>query len=451
MKLSVLARSHRRVPTVTGVLPLMALLCCQPLVNLSASAQVNRPIPYPAFPSPQFVHAVEAGTRTLTGVPGDAYWTNRAEYRIDATLSPYTNMLRGTEEIVYHNSSPDTLRRIVVNLYQNLHAEGVVRSEAVEVTGGMSVSRVALNGVDLVESRPVSPWRRQRGPISTSYSVIGTTMIIQVPDGVAPGSAARLNLSWSFTIPERGAPRMGQDGDVYYLGYWYPQVAVYDDLSGWDMDPYAGEGEFYMGYADYEVAITLPHGWLVGATGVLQNPHAVLTEQTRNRLASASTTDSVVQVVTADERVASISTAESATGALTWRFKADNVRDFAFGASASYVWDATRARVGDLDGDGTTDYAAIHSLYRPDARTWDKQAGYAAYSIDFLSRTVMPYPYPQMTSVEGIIGGGMEYPMITLIGGNRDESRLMSVTIHELAHMWFPMIVGQDEKAYTWM
>ncbi len=430
---------------------LAAIVLVSHCITSPATAQDNRPIPYPAFPAPQFLSAVEVGTRTLTGEPGPQYWTNTAEYRIKATLSPFSNMLRGSEEVIYQNNSPDTLRRIVVNLYQNLHSEGVVRSESVQVTGGMHVSQVALNGMDLVEARPVSLWRRQTGPVGTSYSIRGTKMTIQVPDGVAPGEAARLNMSWSFEVPAQGAPRMGQDGEVYYLGYWYPQVAVYDDLRGWDPDPYAGEGEFYMGYADYDVSITVPEGWLVGATGELQNGYAVLTEQTRSRLASVADSDSTVHIVTADDRGAGRSTVDSPTGALTWRFTAENVRDFAFGTSASYVWDAGRTAVGDLDDDSESDYAMIHALYRPDARTWDQAAHYSAYSIEFLSRTVMPYPYPQMTSVEGIIGGGMEYPMITLIGGNRNERTLMSVTIHELAHMWFPMIVGQDEKAYTWM
>ncbi len=410
------------------------------LLTLTASAQDSRPIPYPVFTTPHFDGAVQRGTRSLDGRPGPNYWTNRADYRIRATLSPQTNMLRGTEEITYHNNSPDTLRRIVVNLYQNLHASGSVRVTPVQVTGGMKLSDVRLNGVDLVE-----------GVTPTGYSIDGTKMTITVPAGIAPMTKTSLSLGWSFEVPRAGAPRMGQDGEVYYLAYWYPQIAVYDDVGRWDMDPYAGAGEFYMGYGDFDVSITVPEGWLVAATGVLQNAEEVLTKRVRDRLEEAARLHEVVHVVKAEERQPGLSTADSRSGSLTWRFKAENVRDFAFGTSAKYLWDAAHAAVGDRDGDGKIDECMIHALYRPGARTWENAAQYSVFSVEHLSRNVMPYPYPHMTAVEGIIGGGMEFPMITLIGGDRDEARLFSVTYHEIGHMLFPMILGQDEKAFTWM
>lgn len=417
-----------------------------------AFAQYARPVPYPIMPPPLFEQAMFLGTRSETGEPGAGYWTNRADYNIAATLSPSSNMLRGTEEVVYYNNSPDTLRSIVVNLYQNLHSPGVRRTESVQVTGGMSVSRVTLNGKDLVEHQynPFA-WPRQRQP-SEGYRITGTKLTLSMFDGVAPGSSVTLGFSWSFEVPKQGgAPRMGQDGEVWYIAYWYPQIAVYDDVYGWDLDPYAGEGEFYMGYGDYDVSLTVPEGWLIGATGVLQNPGEVLTESVRERLAEAARVHEVVHVVTVDERKPGASTVDSRSGTLTWKFKAENVRDFAFGTSDKYLWDAAHAAVGDLDGDGATDETMIHALYRPGAITWDRAAEFSVFSIEYLSKSLWPYPYPQMTAVQGIIRGGMEFPMITLIGGNRDAERLMSVTIHELAHMWFPMIVGQDEKKYTWM
>ena len=242
---------------------------------------------------------------------------------------------------------------------------------------------------------------------------------------------------------------MGQDGEVFYLAYWYPQLAVYDDVSGWKADQYMDNGEFYMDYGSYEVEITVPAGWLVSATGTVQNPEAVLSEQTRARLAQAAQTRETVSIVGEDERQAGVSTASG--GMLTWRFKADDVRDFAFGTSNHYVWDATSANVGDHDGDGQNDTAMIHAFYRPDRSLWKRSAEFAQFSIEHLSQTIMPYPYPHMTTVEGIIGGGMEYPMMTLIGPGRNDRSLFGVTYHEIGHMWFPMIVGQDEKQYTWM
>ncbi|RMF58477.1 MAG: M1 family peptidase, partial [Bacteroidetes bacterium] len=260
--------------------------------------------------------------------------------------------------------------------------------------------------------------------------------------------------AWSFEVPEAGAPRMGQDGEVFFLAYWYPQFAVYDDVNGWKADPYMGNGEFYMDYGTYDVHLTVPEGWLVGATGVLQNPEEVLSEQTRARLAMLDDTHengAIIHIVEEGDREAGRSTATDPEGMLTWHFRAENVRDFAFGTSDRYVWDATTARVGDRDGDGTDDVALIHAFYRPGTPSWDRSAEFARFSVEHLSEMIMPYPYPHMTTVEGLIGGGMEFPMITLIGGTRNDQSLFSVTYHEIGHMWFPMVVGQDEKQYTWM
>lgn len=405
-------------------------------------AQTQRPIPYPVLPPPAFLQAVEEGTRTLTGEPGPNYWTNTADYAIEATLSPVTNMLRGSETITYHNNSPDVLPYVLVHLRQNLHREGAMRNRPVPITGGIEIARVRANEIELLEG--------SRGR-DAGYRIHGTVMQITLPEPIPPGGSATFDITWSFEVPVAGAPRMGQDGEVYYLGYWYPQMAVYDDLDGWRADQYLSNGEFYMGYGTYDVKITVPEGWLVGATGTLENPSDVLTERTRQRLALAATSRETITIVGEEERATGLSTVDSPTGALTWHFLAEQVRDFAFGTSDQYVWDATSANVNDRDGDGQEDLAMIHAFYRPGTASWERSAEFAQFSIEHLSDLVMPYPYPHMTTVEGIIGGGMEYPMITLIGGNRNDQTLFSVTYHEISHMWFPMIVGQNEKQYTWM
>ncbi|MFQ5570834.1 MAG: M1 family metallopeptidase [Rhodothermales bacterium] len=405
-------------------------------------AQSRRPIPYPVIPTPQFQQALEKGTRSSNGMPGPAYWTNTADYTIHATLSPDAKILSGTETVRYHNNSPDALPFVLVHLRQNLHKENAMRNRVVPLTDGMHIAEVRADNHVLLERNS----GRQVG-----YRIRGTVMQIVLPEPVPAGGTLDLAFTWSFEVPEAGAPRMGQDGEVFYLGYWYPQLAVYDDVTGWKADQYMANGEFYMGYGSYDVRITVPEGWVVGATGVLQNPDEVLSEQTRTRLAEAAQTHDVVTIVGEDERRAGTSTAQSSTGALTWHFTAENVRDFAFGTSNLYAWDATTANVGDHDNDGVNDTSMIHAFYRPGTASWNRSAEFAQFSIEHLSSTVMPYPYPHMTTVEGIIGGGMEYPMITLIGGARNDRSLFGVTYHEISHMWFPMIVGQDEKQYTWM
>jgi len=402
----------------------------------------RRAIPYPITPDRALQRAVAQGTRTETGRPGPNYWTNTAEYDLAATIDPASKRLRGSGDIRYHNNSPDTLRQVIVHLRQNIHKEGAMRNRSAEVTGGMSVGRIAVEGEQLQGATSVRQLRRR----GQGYLVQDTRMIVVLPSALMPDASTTLSVDWQFDIPGADNFRMGQDGEVYYLGYWYPHLAVYDDVSGWSAQPYLGDGEFYMGYADYDVSITVPAGWLVGATGTLQNEDAVLTSTTQDRLEQARQADSVVTVVGRDERGSGSATAPAAEGdrTLTWQFAAEQVRDFAFGTSGAFVWDATHAETGD----GTT---MIHALYRPTKSTWARSAEFARFSVEHLSDMIRPYPDPQMTTVEGPIGGGMEYPMITHIGSGQSARGLFGVTYHEISHMWFPMLVGTNEKAHAWL
>ena len=411
----------------------------------TAAAQPARPIPYPVMPPPQFERAVEEGTRTRTGEPGPNYWQNRADYDLSATLDPATATLSGSGTIRYTNESPNALPFLVLKLRQNVHKEGVPRNRYVEVTGGVTLSNFTVDGQPVEEVTEGMPEPGQ-------YRIDGTVLTLALPDTLATGEAVTLAMDWRFRVPpSEGAFRQGTDGEVFYIGYWYPQMAVYDDVYGWHTDQYLGLGEHYMGYGDYDVEITAPEGFLVWATGTLENPEDVLSPQTRTRLDRAYATDEVVHVVTADERAAGTSTADSPSGTLTWRFAAEDVRDFAFAASDRYVWDATHAAV-DQDGDGDDEAVLINAFYRPEQAAWARSAEFGRFAIEHLSALLdLPYPYPHMTAVEGLIGGGMEYPMMTLIGGARNDQSLFGVTYHEIGHMWFPMIVGSNEKAYTWM
>jgi len=409
----------------------------------AAPSAAERPRPYPVFESPAFRRAVERGTRTRTGRPGARYWTQRAEYALRAELDPATKRLTGQGTVRYHNRSPDTLAWLAVQLHQNLFAPGAARAEATPVTGGMELRRVTAQGATLAAGAASDS--------TPGYVVEGTVAWLRLPRKLAPGGTADLAFDWAFTVPPDGAPRMGTDGEIFYLAYWYPQMAVYDDVGGWQTDQYLGNAEFYMGYGDYDVSLTVPAGWLVAATGELRNADQVLAAGTRARLAEARRSGSVVHVVGAAERGAGRATAGG--GKLTWRFTARDVRDFAFGTSDRYLWDATHALARDSAGKSAVDTVMIHSFYRPErtAWAWDQSARYGRHSIEFLSRYLWPYPYPQMTAVDGVVScSGMEYPMMTCIGGPRDTLRLYSVTVHEIAHMWFPMQVGSDERRYAW-
>ncbi|HTJ22488.1 MAG TPA: M1 family metallopeptidase [Gemmatimonadaceae bacterium] len=437
------------------ILPVVVLLagivagCARWPLHRAAPAPVptaspSRPIPYPVFETRAFTRAVERGTRTRTGEPGPNYWQQFARYRIDAELVPTTSLLNGRETVRYFNRSPDTLRTVWIYLNQNLFAPTAARVESVPVTGGMEILRVAAWGQALS--------KRDTG---AGYWVNGTLMRVSLPRALSPRDSLDLDIAWAFQVPPDGAPREGTTGDVFMIAYWYPQLAVYDDLTGWQIDPYLGSAEFYMGYADYEVGLTVPQGWLVGATGELTNAADVLSRQTRDRLAEARRGASVVHVVREQDRGAGANKATNTgfDGVVTWRFRANNVRDFDWGASSKFLWDATIAVVGDRDADHKPDTTVVNTFYRPEARrwAWDKSAEYERNVVEFLSSYLWPYPWQQMTALDGPAScSGMEYPMLTCIGGPRDTLSLYSVQVHETAHMWFPMQVGSDERRYAW-
>jgi hypothetical protein len=416
-------------------------------------AVTPRPIPYPMETRRQFAAAVENGTRTLDGAPGPKYWQQSARYAIDARVDPEAKRVEGTTRVVYHNQSPRPLPVLGVMLYQNLHAEGAERHESQEVTGGMEIRGISVEGQQAVE---VGPGRRSTtGP---RYQVAGTRAGLWLPSPLAPGDSATFDVDWAFKIPQAGANgRMGWNSDdLVYLAYWYPQMAVYDDVVGWHQDPFLGRAEFYMGYADYDVRLTAPEGWVVVGTGVLQNPGEVLPAPVRERIRRAEASDSVVHVLTEADFGPGRATTTSPEGVLTWHYRADHVRDVAFSLTRASLWDAVRTDVGDRDGDGETDYARIDALWRPAHESWAHAAEYGRHAIATLSRWIdMPYPWSHMSIVEGtgIIGGGMEYPMMTLIGGfdGAPEQAFYGVVAHELGHMWFPMIVGSDEVRWGWM
>jgi hypothetical protein len=407
----------------------------------------DRRLPYAVSPPAPFQRAIAQGTRTNEGLPGDAYWQNRSRYVISARLLPEDRRIEGEVTISYENRSPDTLRVVHIELAQNVHAEGVVRNRPVEVTGGVDVRRVAVTGQTLDE----------RGGAGARYTVSGTNMAVVLPDALAPGGTVDIETDWSFSIPRAGAGgRMGHSRDnLFFLAYWYPTIQVYDDVEGWHTDPFLGGSEFYHGFGDYDVTIEAPPGWVLAATGELQNPEDVLAPAIVQRMRRAYGSDEPVQVIGPSD-FGEAGTRSSPDGRLRWNFSATNVRDFAFSATRESIWEAARTPIGDRNGDGQVEYAHINTFYRGSAPRWAQVTRYQQHALSFLSEyTGVPYPWPQMTAVEGagIIGGGMEYPMITLMGDYNaaGDHALYAVTAHELGHMWIPMIVGTNERRYSWL
>ncbi|HEX9728277.1 MAG TPA: M1 family metallopeptidase [Gemmatimonadales bacterium] len=430
-----------------------ALLTVIVAPGLAAQHASIRPIPYPVDMPNGFVRALANGTRSSTGAPGPKYWQQWTDYTIRARLDTDQKRITGSVALRYHNRSPDALPQIMLQVIQNVHAEGAVRNRPAEVTGGVEITQLAANGETL---GPLTFSDQRRG--RPGYRVAGTTVIVQLSTPLASGESTELEVGFTYTVPQRGAGgRMGWNGDnLFYLAYWYPQLAVYDDVGGWQTDAFLGSAEFYMGYGSYDVTLEVPEGWVVMGTGTLTNPDEAFPDEIAIRLRRAAASDDVVHVLTADDLGPGKATRRSDSGLLAWRFRADSVRDAAYSVTRESLWDAARTPVGDRNGDGITDYARVDAIYRASAPLWTRAWRYAQHSIDFLSRwTGYPYPWPHMTAVEGggIMGGGMEYPMMTLIGAYTQgtDTSLYGVTAHELAHMWVPMLVGNDERRMAWM
>ncbi|MCA9323076.1 MAG: M1 family metallopeptidase, partial [Planctomycetes bacterium] len=279
----------------------------------------------------------------------------------------------------------------------------------------------------------------------------GTVLTLPIRRGLSTGEEVVVEIDWSHKVPDGGgAPRTGQtDGHEFFLAYWYPQVAVCEDVRGWVADPYLGPGEFYMEHADYELALTLPAGFLVQATGRLVNADEVLPTAVLGRLKQAADSRTRVEIVRKEDLEAGTATRTgNEDGLLTWRFRAEQVRDLSVALSDRYVWDAMACASEATTAAGGT---LAQAFYRPEMRGWDRAAEFAQHAIEWMAGRVGAYPWPHMSVIEGAAGGGMEFPMMTLIGMEGEAATLQYVVCHETIHMWFPMMVGSDEKSWGFM
>ena len=390
--------------------------------------------------------AVQRGTRRTDGTPGARYWVQSAKYELRAAIDPTLRTLRADGLLRYRNRSPDTLRTIALALAQNLFRATAPHDETVPVTGG-----IAIDGFCIARLTRLTPSRScsvdSVAAPTAALRVDNTIAWLSLPIALGPGDSIDIRARWHFSIPNEAAPRMGSDGSVTMIGYWYPQFCVYDDVGGWEVDPYLATGEFYMDPADYDVSISAPEGFLVAATGTLANARDVLTTAALERLQRAARNFSVVTIVNDSLRRADIATMPGAT--LSWHFVADSVRDFAFYTSNEVTWDAMAALVPRAAGG--TDTVLIQALYRPRMHDWRQAADVGRQSVELFSRLLWPYPWPQMTLVEGIVDGGMEYPMLTAVSAGSDSHELLVTLAHEIGHMWFPMQAGSDERRFAWM
>ncbi len=402
------------------------------VLTLALQQSVADTSPFRALPLP-----APSRARAASGMPGPLYWQQRADYVIRATLDTGTQMLTGSERIHYVNRSPDSLAFVWVQIEQNIFAQNsityVLNQPPLTFAGGAVfdfTGKGFIGGITIDRFTAVGRVLKR-----TEY---GTMMRVELATPLAPGRAIDFDVTWHFPVPPYGGGRMGRIGSrLYEIGQWYPRLVVYDDVHGWNPLPYIGAGEFYLEYGDFDVTLTLPAGFIVAATGTVLNPLAVWTATQRARLARARSSSERVAIVTSAEAAAH--GPQRTTGTKTWHFAAHGVRDFAWAASPDYRWDASGWR-GIL----------IQTLYRPSATPWEEANRMARFTIQHFSETWGRYPWPQATTVEGLIDG-MEYPMITFVPSLAKREDQFWVLMHEFGHEWFPMMVGSDERRYPWM
>lgn len=423
--------------------------------------------------------------RSAAGEPGERYWQQRADYDIQVRLDEEKRRLDASETITYYNNSPYTLKYIWVQLDQNIFRNDS-RAERSDTFG--SHPETDLNGIDKPARISLGQLRRQQfmadnelgfaidkvaadNGQALSFTIVGTNMRIDLAEPLAPGAQTELAIDFGFNIVEEDAvgarsgyehfPDDAREGgnDIFLLAQWYPRVAAFTDYEAWTNKEFLGRGEFTMEFGEFNVAIDVPADHIVSASGVLQNPQQVLTATQRERLEQARTADRPVFVVTAEEALENEK--EGTDERKVWRFKAENVRDFAWASSRKFMWDAKGYQQG---GDIQPEVMAMSFFPKEGGDLWKKYSTESViHTMEVYSRFSFDYPYPTAQSVNGPVGG-MEYPMITFNGprtelqedGSRTYSLaekrfLIGVVIHEIGHIYFPMIVNSDERQWTWM
>ncbi|MES2694225.1 MAG: M1 family metallopeptidase [Verrucomicrobiota bacterium] len=406
--------------------------------------------------------------RNAAGAPGPAYWQNRADYSIDASLDETTHRITGRGTITYKNASPDTLTYLWLQLDPNFFSHNAESRTLARPPSDLTKvpyrTLEELLTTETYSSDLVIKDVKDSGGRALAHTIVKTMMRVDLPAPLPPGGTFAFSLAWDYKMnPWKGSSfRTGyetfaKDGNtLYVVAQWFPRLAAYTDYTGWQHKQYLGTGEFTLEFGDYDVRLTVPDDHVVASTGELQNADAVLTAAQRERLKRAETAKTPVFIVTADE--ARTNESHKPAGQKTWRFKAENVRDFAFATSRKFIWDAMGATGHTYKGRPVL----AMSYYPKEAMPlWDKYSTHAiAHTLDVYSRYSFPYPYPVAISVQGPVGGGMEYPMICFNRPRPEEDgtytertkyRLIGVVIHEVGHNYFPMIVNSDERQWTWM
>jgi hypothetical protein len=390
--------------------------------------------------------------RAATGEPGPKYWQNKADYQLAVKLNEATNEISGTEILSYTNNSPQQLKFLWMQLDQNLFKEDSRGNAIVPLNG----SRNAGHGQKFdagYKIKSVSLLTGSKNEMTTDvkYMIEDTRMQIFLPKAIAAnGGNIKIKITYSFISPDYGSDRMGvlstKNGKIFTVAQWYPRMCVFDDVLGWNTNPYTGPGEFYLEYGNFDLSITAASNIFVVGSGELMNPKEVYTTEQLKRWNEAAASDKTILIRTAEE-VEKENTNTILKKERTWHFKINNARDVAWAASSSFIIDA--AKINLPDGKKSMAISAYPVESNGDT-AWGRSTEYVKKSVEYNSAKWYTYPYPAATCVAGNVGG-MEYPGIVFCGFRAKTAGLMHVNDHEFGHTWFPMIVGSNERLYGWM
>ncbi|MFZ6664213.1 M1 family metallopeptidase [Peijinzhouia sedimentorum] len=389
-------------------------------------SQASLPIPT------NFKAAYERDTRDKAGIPGKNYWQNAADYHLKIKFNPATRLLQGRVSIDYANHSPDTLHQVVFKLFPNLYQAGAVRKMHVspeDVSQGVKIQSIQINNQSLAPE---------------NFRIRGTNMTVR-DAFILPGQKAQFEITYAYELNKNSFIRTGQvDSGAFVIAYFFPRIAVYDDIDGWDDYPYTGREEFYNDYGDFRAEITVPDDYQIWATGDLKNPDSVYEPEFVQRIHKASVSDEITDIITTSDLQKGNITQKH--GWNTWIFEAENVSDFAFTASNHYIWKASSVAV-DLASKRRT---RVDAVFNPDHEAYLPVVNYARTSVSLISHQFpgVPFPYAHITIFEGL--DAMEYPMMV---NNLpfEESDAVMFTIHEIFHSIFPFYVGSNETKYSFM
>jgi hypothetical protein len=378
--------------------------------------------------------AYESGSRRYDGRPGPDYFQNRSSYRIRATFNPDSKELKGKEWITYYNNSDEVLTRIIFRLYQDYYQKGGIRDKSIhpdDVHDGTRIRYLSVNDTAYDVSDPLKVIRS------------GTNMIVILEEYLLPKSTLKIVIEWEFDFPVKTTERFGTyNKSSFFVAYWYPQVAVFDDIDGWDYIEYNGTQEFYNDFNDYDCEITVPSDYLVWATGTWLNPEDILRETYLQRYRQADSSDKVVHIISGRD----IKRPSRNRRKNVYRFSASSVSDFAFAVSKKYLWDARSVQC-----QGSEERISIHAVYSKKAVEFHNVPDIAAKTICMLANEIfgVPFPFKSLIAFNGT--EGMEYPMMINDGDYSDYKGTVNVTAHEIGHQYIPFLVGTNERKYAWM